>query len=185
MTGQLCLPRVRAGRTPAIGGGAGARRGTTAPRSCRSRTLVPDPPPSSHETDTFDQWPLRTFLEFGALPGAVPCARLHARQGTWEWGFRTETSDDIELIVSELCSNAVAASAAVVEMPVVRLWLLSDGTQVLILVWDASPRQPVRVDADEEAESGRGLLLVETFSTKWGTYPVLDGGQGKVTWGLI
>ena len=26
-----------------------------------------------------DEWPLRDFIEFGALPGAVPYARLHAR----------------------------------------------------------------------------------------------------------
>lgn len=25
------------------------------------------------------QWPLRSFLELGAFPGAVPCARLHSR----------------------------------------------------------------------------------------------------------
>jgi hypothetical protein len=31
-------------------------------------------------------WPLRSGLELGALPSAVPCARLHARQVTWEWG---------------------------------------------------------------------------------------------------
>jgi hypothetical protein len=31
-------------------------------------------------------WPLRSYLELAALPGAVPCARLHARQVLWEWG---------------------------------------------------------------------------------------------------
>ena len=25
------------------------------------------------------EWPLRDFLELGALPGAVPCARYHVR----------------------------------------------------------------------------------------------------------
>jgi len=33
------------------------------------------------------EWPKRSFLELGALPSAVPCARLHARQLTWEWGL--------------------------------------------------------------------------------------------------
>ncbi len=33
------------------------------------------------------QWPLRDFLEYGALPSAVPSARLHARQIAWEWGL--------------------------------------------------------------------------------------------------
>jgi hypothetical protein len=31
-------------------------------------------------------WLLRSYLELGALPGAVPCARLHARQLVLEWG---------------------------------------------------------------------------------------------------
>jgi hypothetical protein len=32
-------------------------------------------------------WPLRSSLELGALPTAVPCARLHARHLVWEWGL--------------------------------------------------------------------------------------------------
>ena|ERR1035438_767306 len=32
------------------------------------------------------RWPCQSFLELGALPGAAPCARLHARQVLWEWG---------------------------------------------------------------------------------------------------
>jgi hypothetical protein len=34
--------------------------------------------------------PLRSYLELGALPTAVPCARLHARHLLWEWGFRRQ-----------------------------------------------------------------------------------------------
>ena len=69
------------------------------------------------------EWPLETFLELGALPSAVACARWHAKE----------------------------------------LWLRSDGAQVMILVWDINPQPPQRVEAGEEAEGGRGLLLVETL----------------------
>ncbi len=34
------------------------------------------------------EWPLESFLELGALPSAVPCARYHCRQVLWEWRFR-------------------------------------------------------------------------------------------------
>jgi hypothetical protein len=34
-------------------------------------------------------WPLRSHLELGALPSAVPCARLHAKHVLWEWGNLT------------------------------------------------------------------------------------------------
>jgi hypothetical protein len=44
------------------------------------------------------QWPLHSFLELGALPGAVPCARLHTRHLLWEWGLATLT-DSTELVV--------------------------------------------------------------------------------------
>jgi hypothetical protein len=30
-------------------------------------------------------WPFSSYLELGALPGAVPCARLHVKQVLWEW----------------------------------------------------------------------------------------------------
>jgi hypothetical protein len=46
----------------------------------------------------------------------------------------------------------------------VRLWLVSDRAQILFLVWDASPQSPVRADASDESENGRGLMLVEAIS---------------------
>ena len=52
----------------------------------------------------------------------------------------------------------------------VRLWLVSDRAQVLILAWDASPLPPAQTDPDESAENGRGLLLVDAISDQWGWY---------------
>jgi anti-sigma regulatory factor (Ser/Thr protein kinase) len=127
-------------------------------------------------------WPLRTFLELGALPSAVPCARLHARLVAWEWGLAA-LGDDAELLVSELLTNAVAAARAMEPIFPVRLWLLSDTTQIAILVWDATPRPPVLTQLDAEAESGRGLLLVEAVSDRWGWYAPRDT-TGKVVWAV-
>ena len=109
------------------------------------------------------QWPLHSFLEFGALPGAVPCARLHTRQLLWEWGLAAIT-DSTELVVSELITNAIQASRATGLAAPVRLWLLSDKAQVLVLVWDTSPHPPVQAAISDETENGRGLLLVEAIS---------------------
>lgn len=127
-------------------------------------------------------WPLRTSLELGALPGAVPCARLHARLVAWEWGM-AGLGDDAELLVCELLTNAVAATRAIDPIFPVRLWLLSDTTQIAILVWDANPQPPVPTQIDDEAESGRGLLLVEAVSQRWGWYAPRDMA-GKVVWAL-
>jgi hypothetical protein len=65
----------------------------------------------------------------------------------------------------------------------VRLWLLADQSQVLILVWDASPRSPAPVNPGHDAENGRGLLLVDAISQGWDWY-VPQHTSGKVVWAL-
>jgi anti-sigma regulatory factor (Ser/Thr protein kinase) len=132
-------------------------------------------------------WPLKSYLELGALPGAVPCARLHARQVAWEWGLRG-LAETIELLVSELTTNAVQAVADLLPCPAfIRFWLVSDRVRVLIEVWDVNPRPPMAkaftgdgVPAFDE-EGGRGLFLVAALSHRWGWYPVREWG-GKVVW---
>src|SRR5215467_4083379 len=52
----------------------------------------------------------QSYLELGAYPSAVPCARLHARNVLYEWGVRS-IADTVELIVSELVTNAVNAAS--------------------------------------------------------------------------
>jgi anti-sigma regulatory factor (Ser/Thr protein kinase) len=135
------------------------------------------------------EWPLHSFLELGALDGAVPSARLHTRHLVREWGLAA-LADDAELVVSELVTNGVQASRAMTHAAI-RLWLASDRRQVVICVWDASVRPPVRMDAAEEAENGRGLLLVEAVSAQWGWFPAepasLPAGDspGKFVWSIV
>jgi anti-sigma regulatory factor (Ser/Thr protein kinase) len=131
------------------------------------------------------EWPLQSFLELGALDGAVPSARLHTRHLLREWELAA-LADDAELVVSELVTNGVQASRAMAHAAI-RLWLVSDQTQVVICVWDACPRPPVRMDAGEEAENGRGLLLVEAVSAQWGWFPAERAGdsRGKVVWSIV
>jgi anti-sigma regulatory factor (Ser/Thr protein kinase) len=128
------------------------------------------------------RWPLRSYLALGALSGAVPSARLHTRQVLWEWG-QTSLAADAELIVSELTTNAVTAIQAIESLHPVRLWLLSDGSRTLVLVGDASPHPPRRIEPDEgEADGGRGLLLVEALSCNWGWYFIHRSDVTKVVW---
>jgi anti-sigma regulatory factor (Ser/Thr protein kinase) len=129
------------------------------------------------------EWPLRDFIELGALPGAVPCARLHSRQLMWEWRLAS-LSENVELLVSELVTNAVQASRSMGPVTPVRLWLRADIRRVLILVWDASPQVPVCMNINEDAERGRGLHLVDAVSDKWHWYFPQETG-GKVIWALI
>lgn len=138
-------------------------------------------------------WPLQTHLVLGALPTAVPCARLHARLVLAEWGLGSLT-DAVELVVSEIVTNAVQASAGLMAsryegqwrpgVPPVRLWLDSDRARVLVQVWDGNDQIPRREVAAPDAEHGRGLLLVESLSTEWGAFTP-DRSGGKVVWSVV
>ena len=110
------------------------------------------PPFVAQDNSWARQWPLQSSLELGAFPGAVPCARLHARQMLWEWRL-TGLSDIAELLISELVTNAVQISRADAQTTPVRLWVLADHTRVLILVWDSSPQPPVRMRISEDDEN--------------------------------
>jgi anti-sigma regulatory factor (Ser/Thr protein kinase) len=129
--------------------------------------------------------PLRSYLELGALPTAVPCARLHARHVLWEWGLNGPAPDS-ELLVSELVTNAVKATAGR-DGATVRLRLSRDSARVLIEVWDADPQAPETKDLgehgtpDPEEEGGRGLFLVAALSARWDWYPTREPA-GKVVW---
>jgi anti-sigma regulatory factor (Ser/Thr protein kinase) len=128
------------------------------------------------------EWSLSTVLELGALPTATPCARLHARILMMEWGLDA-LIETVELLVSELVTNAVNATAPVAGpvRPPVRLRLSSDRVQVLIEVWDPSDRVPVPVEPAPTAESGRGLFLIGALSARWDWYLTPRWG-GKVVW---
>jgi anti-sigma regulatory factor (Ser/Thr protein kinase) len=144
-------------------------------RCITAQQTISGPPPG------VTGWHLHTHLAFGALPGAVPCARLHTRCRLREWGLGN--ADAIELAVSELVTNGVTATVEAGFPLPVHFWLISDGSQVLILVQDASPCPPVCLAPDGETESGRGLMLVEAVSTEWGSYPC--PAAGKVVWALV
>jgi anti-sigma regulatory factor (Ser/Thr protein kinase) len=119
--------------------------------------------------------PLQSNLELGALPSAVACARLHAKHVAWEWGLE-KLADTVELIVSELATNAIKAAVTFHDpdqMPgIPYIWLRLTGGQdeMLVEVWDSSPDPPMLTETDVTTERGRGLLLVESESVNWGYY---------------
>jgi anti-sigma regulatory factor (Ser/Thr protein kinase) len=100
----------------------------------------------------------------------------------------THLADTAELIVSELVTNAVQASerlpvrASTHGVPVVRVWLASDLTSLVIHVWDASDRMPARRQPSLDDEGGRGLMLADSLSKEWGAYAT---AHGKVVWATV
>jgi anti-sigma regulatory factor (Ser/Thr protein kinase) len=130
-------------------------------------------------------WLLSSHLTLGPLRSAVPCARSHATHVLRDWGL-SEISDSVELVVSELVTNAVIASRALAGGPFpVRFWLLSDRQEILVLVADSSPRPPGLMKPAEDTEGGRGLMLVEAVSKRWGWFHAsANASEGKFVWAL-
>jgi anti-sigma regulatory factor (Ser/Thr protein kinase) len=184
---RLALRRAQAESGQAgLAGGPGnlAEDGMRGPRCGNRHARVPIPLLTAQPgPEMADLWPLQSFLELGPLASAVPRARQHVRRLLWEWNL-TDSGENAELVVSELLTNAVHATRAAELIAPVRLWLLSDLGSVLILVWDSSPQPPVRIDAANDAENGRGLLLVEAISVRWSWYVPHHLG-GKVVWAQI
>ena len=124
-------------------------------------------------------------LKLAAHPAAVPWARRLLGQTLREWEL-TGLSDTALLLVSELVTNAFKASAACTrpgrepaQRGFIGLAVHRLDTCLLLEVWDASPAPPVLQEPDPATESGRGLLLVEALSSKWGQEPAAGG---KVVW---
>lgn len=133
-------------------------------------------------------WPLSAHLPLGALPTAVPCARGYTRVILDEWNLAS-LDDPAELIVSELVTNSVQATAdkdgrpryGETGLPVVHLRLASDHARVLIEVWDSVPGAPAARQAGPDEEGGRGLALVEALSDHWG-WTTMPDWPGKAVW---
>ncbi len=137
-------------------------------------------------------WTVQSVLAIAALPTATPCARLHARTIAREWGL-SNLADTIELIVSELVTNAVKASMDQDERPrytadtglaCIHLRLSTDRQTALIEVWDENFGLPAPTEASPDDESGRGLLLVDGLAASWGCNQP-PSGRGKVVWALV
>ena len=132
------------------------------------------------------------MLSIGALPTATPCARLHARNITREWGLHN-LADTIELVVSELVTNAVKASTDQDQRPCytdehglacIHLRLSTNRQAALVEVWDEDFTLPAPNQPDLDDESGRGLMLVEALAERWG-WDLAATGRGKIVWALV
>lgn len=173
-----CQDRLESGSTDDVQSTARPLPVLHPPRRSSSAPVVV--PPSHHGRD-LQHWPLRHTLTLGALADAVPSARAHLRQLLSGWGH-ADVGPDASVVVSELVTNSVVASAELRPAAPVLVWLGSDSNWLLLAVSDASPQPPVRLNLGPEAERGRGLALVEALSNRWGWHPASTTGLRKVTW---
>jgi anti-sigma regulatory factor (Ser/Thr protein kinase) len=87
------------------------------------------------------------------------------------------TVDDVLLAASEVITNAVVHG----EGPMaVRVWPNAD--VVRLEVTDNGRAHPcANLDPTQDEENGRGLLIVDVLTSRWGVAPA-DPGPGKTLW---
>ena len=107
-------------------------------------------------------------------------------------GIGEGTAETAELLVSELVTNAVRFADAYGQTPqysehteasVISLSLRHFHGSLLIEVHDADPNPPVLSSPDDDAESGRGLMLVNALSKEWSYF--CPPGGGKVVYCVL
>ncbi len=127
-----------------------------------------------------------SYLEVAALPSAPFWARSQVKTALRAWRLWAETIETAELMASELVTNAVKAAGpeqesltyadlgSIDRIAVTLRYLLG---RVIIEVFDSNNNPPVLDEADTDAESGRGLMLVQALSKEWGYFFPPSGGK--------
>ncbi|MGW1049294.1 ATP-binding protein [Streptomyces sp. NPDC001118] len=117
--------------------------------------------------------------QLSATPRGARLARLLATEQLRSWGIPL---DPAELIVAELAANA--ATHGRVTGRGFRLTLYAVADTLRIEVADTrGDRLPLTTHPAPDADSGRGLLLVEALADKWGVAPGLP--PRKTVWAEV
>lgn len=109
-------------------------------------------------------------------PRSVRIGRRWAARYTSEHGGSARASRVVELLTSEVVTNAVVHAAV---RGAITLRADVQGDELLIAVSDADPRRPVVRGPHPGRAGGHGMRLVEALSTSWG---VSLRANGKTVW---
>jgi anti-sigma regulatory factor (Ser/Thr protein kinase) len=115
-------------------------------------------------------------LAFTAEPAEVAALRRIMRLHLGVWGLH-DVTEEAQLCVSELVANVITH---VGHGTPATLAVSMSGTHLRIEVHDPDTcALPTLVDADSDAEGGRGMALVDAVAERWGVQLRPDR---KVTW---
>jgi anti-sigma regulatory factor (Ser/Thr protein kinase) len=89
-------------------------------------------------------------------------------------------ADDATAVTSELVTNAIIHTGTVtIGLELARM---QDPPAIAIVVTDTSPQPPDKRDPSDAGECGRGLILVEALSARWGWEP---RDTGKAVYAIL
>ncbi|THA67120.1 ATP-binding protein [Streptomyces sp. A0958] len=121
---------------------------------------------------------LRYCFALPAHPESVAGARRLTKARLDEWRTGGDAREAAVLIVSELVTNAVVHTASA--RVVCELRYLTGGLRVSVQDQGHQPGGP-RLGRGADDEHGRGLLLVDSLSSAWGSHDAGDG-SGRIVW---
>jgi len=135
---------------------------------------------------------LMARYELAASPGAPYQARHFVRHALASWSIGGELVETATLVASELVANAAKAAGVTTDSGGSSesglgqiLLMLCYARQVLrIEVTDASTNPPVLSAVPPDAESGRGLFIIDALTTEW-SYSFLPAGLGKTVYCVL
>ncbi|MFE9603957.1 SpoIIE family protein phosphatase [Streptomyces hokutonensis] len=133
--------------------------------------VVQHPTRTGHDGDLFRN----AALELLGGVEAAPRARAFASGVLTSWRFPTELHDLGVLAASELVANSLQHGT-----PPMRLRLRRTDRRLIVEVTDGDDHLPRRRRAEPADESGRGIAIVATIATTWGSRRTPGGG--KAVW---
>ncbi|MFJ7187225.1 ATP-binding protein [Streptomyces bacillaris] len=112
---------------------------------------------------------------------SVSKARAVLRAKLGEWRAGQAAVESAELVLSELVTNALRAEAPGDRMIGVRIECRERGGLLRLEVSDAGEGRPVVRQPGDLDAAGRGLLIVEALTYRWGV-DERQAGIGKTVW---
>ncbi|MET9292372.1 ATP-binding protein [Streptomyces sp. NPDC003077] len=129
---------------------------------------------------------VRTFSQlFSATRRGARLARRLAACQLDEWGlpYGEEATEAVVLVVAELSANAVLHGRVPGRSFSLRLAYDAAEGFVRVEVADAHHAPPVKKAPADDADGGRGLVLVQAVAACWGVKE--RSGPGKVVWAEV
>jgi hypothetical protein len=151
-------------------------------RSPVQATVEPAAPPASPPAPPASP---PAALPLPARPSSAAASRRYVRRMLAGWELAA-CLDTAQLLASELVANAVTATRSMSQAGFPAVWapielsLRRTGTSLIMEVRDPNPDPPADQAPGPLDEDGRGLLIVDLLSSRWGHYAAARGG--KVVW---